>query len=88
MSLVPLLARLWGDGGEKSLKSLKSLVLAGVPLTVPNPAGYPEVFGNSMIFPLWAQLNPAAVAGGVAWAAERLGAELEQLSAAASWGSA
>lgn len=36
-------------------------------LTVPNRAGYPEVFGNFMIFPLWAQLNPAAVAAGVTW---------------------
>jgi len=40
---------------------------AGVSLTVPNRAGYPEVFGNLMIFPLWPKPTPASVAAGVAW---------------------
>jgi hypothetical protein len=36
-------------------------------LTVPNRVGYPEVFGNFMIFPLWPKPTPAPVASGVAW---------------------
>jgi hypothetical protein len=59
-----------GLGGRSPERSTRTLALR---LTVPNRAGYPEVFGNFMIFPPWAQLTPACTAGGVAC----LGADTE-----------
>lgn len=38
-----------------------------VRLTVPNPAGYPEVFGQLHGFQLRARPTPTTVGGGVAW---------------------
>lgn len=46
-------------------------------LTVPNRPGYPEVFGNHMVFQVWAQPTPLSVGGGAAWSRSRVGRDHE-----------
>lgn len=51
-----------------------------VSLTVLDAAGYPEVFGNLMIFPLWPKPTPAFIAAGVAWLRADGGQALDPMS--------
>lgn len=65
------------DGKAKRVLPLKDRALrpkikrAGQRLTVPNPVGYPEVFGNCMVFQLWAL--PTLTSEGAVWPGGRSG---------------